>query len=265
MATATPTMEIDKLTAGIKILMTGNEILIFLSTGDLMASPIIPTPGTPHVSMRLNELPDYLSTRTFVFEDPKALEEYLNSKSTHPTATHLRLVPMHRFINAPFPKVSSGVSNSGRTRQSLNQPEVREFYEAMPFPYPSLEFVSIDQITYPEGQEFITLIADWRAACRAVPRGHKVQEITFDLNGSEKLNSSYVSRVVQLISTVFAVKAGGPFYSRLCDDEAYLFKDRVVKALARSGSGQKSEGYRRFDISYCVLGFGNGDRLGCEG
>ncbi|KAJ5823468.1 hypothetical protein N7447_005808 [Penicillium robsamsonii] len=263
MATATPTAEIDKLTAGVKILMTGTEILIFLNDGDLVASPINPTPKTPRISMRLNKLPDHLSTRTFVFEDPKALEEYFNSKPT-PTATHLRLVPMHRFIDTPFPSVSFGLTNSW-TRQSLNQPsEVGKFYTAMPFPYPSLEFVSIDHVTYPEGQEFITLITDWRAACRAVPRGHKVQEITFDLNGSKKLNSSYVSRVVQLVSTVFAVKAGGPFHSRLCEDEAYLFKDRVVRALAwNGGSGPKNGIYRRFDIP-CVLA-GKGDRLGCEG
>ncbi|KAJ5504069.1 hypothetical protein N7463_006943 [Penicillium fimorum] len=253
MTTATPTTEIDKLTTGIKILMTGTEILIFLNDGDLMASPTNPTLNTPRVSMRLNVLPGHLSTRTFVFEDPKALEEYFNSQPTHPTATHLRLVPMHRFIDAPFPSVSFRLSNSW-THQSLNQPSaVREFYKAMPFPYPSLEFVSIDHITYPEGQEFITLIADWRAACRAIPRGHRVQEITFDLNGSKKLNSSYVSRVVQLVSTVFAVKAGGPFYSRICDDEVYLFKDRVVGALVRNGSsGQKSEG-RRFDNPYLAF------------
>ncbi|OQE43195.1 hypothetical protein PENCOP_c003G04259 [Penicillium coprophilum] len=234
MTSTTPTMEIDKLAAGVKILMTGTELIISLSDGDLMASPINPTPGTSLISMRLSELPDYISTQTIVFEDPKALEEYFNSNSTHPKATRLRLVPMHRFINGPFPSVSSaGISSSGWTRQSLNQPaEVREFYQAMPFPYPSLEFVSIDHITYPEGQEFITLIADWRAACRAVPRGHRVQEITFDLNGSKKLNSSYVSRVVQLVSTVFAVKAGGPFYSRLRENEAYPFKDRVMGALA---------------------------------
>ncbi|KAJ5169702.1 uncharacterized protein N7500_002485 [Penicillium coprophilum] len=260
-------MEIDKLAAGIKILMTGTELLISLSDGDLMASPISPPPGTPRISIRLRELPDSLSTRIFVFEDPKALEEYFNSNPTHPKATHLRLVPMHRFIDGPFPSVSStGASSSGWTRQSLNQPaEVREFYQAMPFPYPSLEFVSIDHITYPEGLEFITLIADWRAACRAVPRGHMVQEITFDLNGSKKLNSSYVSRVVQLVSTVFAVKAGGPFHSRLRGDEAYPFRDRVMGALARNGgSGLRNEG-RRFDIPYCMLGFGGGDMLGCEG
>ncbi|CAG8906230.1 unnamed protein product [Penicillium egyptiacum] len=238
MATTVPTREISELTGGVKILMVGTEMLIFLSAGDLMASPINPTSDTPRISVPVNELPDYLSTRTFVFEDPKALEAYFcNTGSTHPTATKLRLVPMHQFIDNPLPTVSlGGLSGEGWTRQSCDQPpEVREFFKAMPFPYPSLEWVSSDHITYPEGQEFITLNSDWRAACRAVPKGHKVQEITFDLAGSKKLNSSYVARLVQLVSTILAVKAAGPFHCRLRDDEPYQYKDRVTGALATNG------------------------------
>ena len=237
MATSIPTTEINKLAAGAKILMLGTEMLIFLSAGDLMASPITPS-GTPRISVPLNELPDHLSTRTFVFEDPKALEAYFcNTVSARPKATKFRLVPMHQFINNPLPTLSmDGSSGEGWTRHSPDQPpEVREFFKAMPFPYPSLEFVSIDQITYPEGREFITLNSDWRAACRAVPKGHKVEEITFDLAGSMKLNSSYVSRLVQLVSTILAVKAAGPFRCRLRDDEPYQYKDRVTGALANNG------------------------------
>jgi hypothetical protein len=230
MATATPTMEIDKLTVDVNTLNIKSELVIFLNDGNLMASPINP-PETPPTRIRLSDLPNNLS-RTFVFKDPKALEEYFNS-SSHPKATHLRLVPMHRFIDAPFPRVSLG--RSGWTRQSLNKPpEVCEFYKAMPFPFPSLEFVSIDHITYPQGQEFITLIADWRAVCRAVPKKHQVREITFDLDGSMNLHSSYVSRVVQMVSTVFAVKAEGPFRSRLRDNEPYPGKDLVTRGLARN-------------------------------
>ncbi|KAJ5206191.1 hypothetical protein N7491_003189 [Penicillium cf. griseofulvum] len=233
MATATSTMEIDTLAASVEILIK-TELLIFLSDGNLMASPINPPPETPPIPIRISELPNNLSTRIFVFKDPKALEEYFHSES-HLRATHLRLVPMHRFIDAPFPRVSLGGCSSGWTRRSPNKPpEVCEFYKAMPFPFPSLEFVSIDHITYPEGEEFITLIADWRAACRAVPKKHKVQEITFDLDGSMKLHSSYVTRVVQMVSTVFAVKAEGPFHSRLRDDEPYPGKDLVSRGLARN-------------------------------
>ncbi|KXG53083.1 uncharacterized protein PGRI_001330 [Penicillium griseofulvum] len=231
MATPTPTMEIDKLTADAETLKIKTELLIFLSDGNLMASPIHP-PETPPTTIRLSDLPNNLY-RTFVFKDPKALEEYFNSPS-HPKATHLRLVPMNRFIDAPFPRVIPGCP--GWTCWSFNKPpEVCEFYKALPFPFPTREYVSIDNITYPQGQEFITLVADWRAVCRAVPKKHQVREITFDLDGSMKLHSTYVSRVVQMVSTVFAVKAEGPFRSRLRDDEPYPGKNLVARGLACKG------------------------------
>ena len=228
---ATATMSIDELANGMRILTVDTELLISLIDGDLMASPV--GASTLRMSVRLSELPDYVTSPTFVFEDPGAFEVYLANTASNATATKLRLVPMHRFIGRKFPELSlRGLYGDGYSRLSRNKPtEVRDFFKALPFPYPSNNGVYIDYVTHPEGMEFITLNSDWRAACRAVPAGHHVQEVIIDLTGAEKLNSAYVSRMVQFVTTILAIKVKGSFHSRLRDDEPYKWMQCVAGAL----------------------------------
>ncbi|KAI3161490.1 hypothetical protein DTO012A9_8986 [Penicillium roqueforti] len=224
-------MNIDQLANGMKILTVNTELLISLINGDLVASPI--GASTLRMSVRLTELPAYVTSPTFVFEDPKTFEVYLASTAPNATATKLRLAPLHRFIGRRFPEPSlRGLSGDGYCRLSRNKPtEVREFFMALPFPYPSMDGVFIDYVTHPEGLEFITLNSDWRAACRAIPAGHNVQEVIIDLTGAERLNSSYVSRLVQFVTTILALKAKASFSSRLRADEPYQWMQCVAGAM----------------------------------
>ncbi|EKV07287.1 hypothetical protein Pdw03_0971 [Penicillium digitatum] len=230
MVTTVPAKEIDELAAGIRSIMVEPEILISLHDGDLMARPIInPTSRAPAISVPLDALPSYCSNGTFVFEEPKALEAYFgNTGPTRATATKLRLVPLHHFVNNPFPFVSLDLlSWSGWNSDSPDQPgEICKFLDHALIPH--------DFVISAKGQVFIDIVDGWRAASRAAPHGHEVEEITFDLFGSGRLCPSYISRLLQHVSTVLAVKARGPFHSRLCDDESYHFKQDVVGSLTHN-------------------------------
>ncbi|CAI7567751.1 unnamed protein product [Penicillium glandicola] len=213
MATATIATEMDKLITGIRLLMVGTEMLVFLRDGDLMASPIPQTDGVARIEVRFGDLPDYISSRTFVFEDPKALKEYFgNSASPRVAATKLRIMPLYQFIGRPLSK------------------EVSDKDELSLVPLNNLAKVSLDQNNHPQRQEFITLFENWRAAFRAAPKEHNVQEVIFDLAGGREVNIAYITRLVQLLSTVFALKAVDKCRNRLRNNESHRRKHRVMES-----------------------------------
>ncbi|KGO36105.1 hypothetical protein PEX1_032860 [Penicillium expansum] len=217
MATAVPATETDELAASIENLMVEPEILISLRDRDLMGCST--TSEAAAISVSLDALAGFHSNGVFVFKDPQALEAYFsNTSSTRATATKLRLVPMHQCITNPILRMHIATKMAEEINARLTLPPVNR-----PSPQYPIE---------PKGYEFVELVNDWRAACRAAPNEHEVEEIIFDLSGASRLCPSYISRLLQNMSTVLAVKAGGPFHSRLRDDESYQYQENVVKGLA---------------------------------
>ncbi|KGO64123.1 hypothetical protein PITC_087090 [Penicillium italicum] len=237
MTTAAPATKFDKHAAGIARLMAEPEIKVSLRDGELMGRPgIDSTSGSPDLSVPLDALAGYRSKGTFFFDDPKALEAYFsNTSPTRATATKLRLAPMHVFMYNPPPWLNppSLSINEVSLPPYLNRPGyASELFTTISAQSLLLPHVLCGNPIFPKDQEFIDLINDWRAASRAAPKGHEVEEVTFDLAGSTRICSSYISRLLQHVSTVLAVKAKGPFHSRFDIGESYLYKENVVQSLA---------------------------------
>lgn len=169
------------------------EMLIFLGPDHLTASPI-ESSKTSRTEIQLSEISNYPAVETFVFEDPNAFRELFETIPN--TETQSELSATRNAVT----KVRLVLPNSHRDQSLKLDPT----YEAE-----KSEKVDITE-----------LYSEWRAACRALPMGHGITEVIFDVTQPERFNPFYIAPlfhhpIVQHISTVLAFKAKGPFCCRL--------------------------------------------------
>ncbi|KAB8232474.1 hypothetical protein ETB97_000877 [Aspergillus alliaceus] len=68
-----------------------------------------------------------------------------------------------------------------------------------------------EEIGDPTGPNTGPLLANWRNACRAIPKDHAIEELIFDVSCANKdaLGPWLTKRLIQLLSTTMMIKAKG--------------------------------------------------------
>ncbi|KAJ5345006.1 hypothetical protein N7452_003010 [Penicillium brevicompactum] len=203
------------------------EIIICLVKHRLMAVPIYPRRKRwrKRQRMELSEIRNFPNVDTFVFENTDAFSK-LFSFSEYTSLTD-RLPEL--FTKNGVTKVRFVL---------LKHIEEEQYYLT-----PLLDEDKAERID----KVINALYLGWRQACRALPKGHGIREVIFDVHKSGHRNEYYVSPllehpIIQHISTMMAVKAGGPFCSRLVglekDDNRRVYVERSLVNTKASESGE---------------------------
>jgi hypothetical protein len=217
-----------------------NKILIFPCDGHLVAAPINPGTKIAETHVKLRDMRNYPPKTKFLFEDPNVVRQFFNPPeedraglaAAYKAATKLILVPFFRLeyletakpILPPFLAGAVAVSPSSGVRCVTDEDD---------------DYFTIDGGPIIGKKESDQLFADWRAACRALPRNHRVKEIAIALEGVERVRESFSCRLLQLVSTIFVLKAKGPLRCFLCPTNSYR-KDFLKAVLVSSSSDEGS-------------------------
>ncbi|KAI9041918.1 uncharacterized protein KD926_006255 [Aspergillus affinis] len=133
--------------------------------------------GEPTTAIPPEAIKDLSSKRTFVFVHPDHLSSIFRNAKTHEQIVihmrRLRLVILHAISTAKLTdtEVEGGV----------------------------------------DGPNISPLVEKWWVACRAIPRGHAIEHVIFDMSFPNTMAKREIVRLLQGLSTTFSLKSNGNF------------------------------------------------------
>ncbi|CAI7615094.1 unnamed protein product [Penicillium bialowiezense] len=215
------------------------EIILCLVKDRLMAIPIHRDQKNREKRhlMELSEISEFPNVDTFVFEDPVSFSALFSSPELPERS--LQLFAKHGVAKVRFMipnRHEEGPASPPRhpfTKLDAIEREGREKLAQEVLFYESFEYERD-----PVAVKMEALFQKWRSACRALPKGHGIREVIFDVSKPvHKKEKPYTSSlfkrpIIQHISTIMAMKAGGSFSTRLVgfenDEGRRLYHEKAM-------------------------------------
>ncbi|PLB48709.1 hypothetical protein P170DRAFT_475056 [Aspergillus steynii IBT 23096] len=133
--------------------------------------------GTPTGDISSETIKDISPQSTFVFTDPDNLGSIFRNAETHEQiANHMRRL---RLV------ILNSIADAALTHTE--------------------EEGGVD------GPHISPLIDKWWVACRAIPRGHAIEHVIFDLSFPRQIAKREIVRLLQGMSTTMSMKSSGKF------------------------------------------------------
>lgn len=224
------------------------EIILCLVKDRLMAIPIHRDQKNREKRhlMELSEISEFPNVDTFVFEDPVSFSALFSSpelpeRSLQLFAKHgvakVRFMIPNRHEEGPaspprHPFTKLDVCERVGAYKAIEREGREKLAQEVLF-YESFEYERD-----PVAVKMEALFQKWRSACRALPKGHGIREVIFDVSKPvHKKEKPYTSSlfkrpIIQHISTIMAMKAGGSFSTRLVgfenDEGRRLYHEKAM-------------------------------------
>ncbi|KAJ5138473.1 uncharacterized protein N7515_003321 [Penicillium bovifimosum] len=216
-----------------------NNIFIFPHDGHLVAVPVKLGSNIVETRVKLRDMCEFPQNTNFLFEDPEVVRQFFDPPeedraglaAVYKAAAKLILVPFFRLEYlftlklrlAPFSARAAALPPSSRLNLNFRTNTLLPTFK-LNCTTISKKGVDVDLVRI-VGEVANDLFEDWRAACRALPRNHGIKEVAISLEGVERAKQDLAPNLLQFVSTIFALKAKGPFHCFLLPPAKRLKED----------------------------------------
>ncbi|KAI9035651.1 uncharacterized protein KD926_003162 [Aspergillus affinis] len=155
--------------------------------------------------------------------------------SVIPPQTIKNLSPEYTFVFI-HPDHLESVFHNAKTHEQIAC-HMRRLRLVLLNPVASASLTSVEENGGTEGPNIAPLFDKWWTASRAIPRGHGIKDLIFDVSCPQEIQRREIVRVLQGLSTTLAIKSDGHFECCVegCDEERKEWLEKSLVNRKKSG------------------------------